>query len=175
MKLSKQPPVRWPRPTCSALAQIFPNPDSVLSLPLPVGSEIQNSPSTSRTCLSTCVLPPERSLCLFHSELGFKALSLLFSLHSILETPCPCCLRAGFKFSLFFLTSYSSWGFPGVSMVKNPPINAGGTGLIPGLGRSPGGGHGNPLQYAYPENSIDGGAWWATVHGVTKSWTGLRD
>ena len=104
-----------------------------------------------------------------------RSLSVLFSLHSVLETPCPCCLRAGFKFTLFFLTSYSSWGFPGVSMVKNLPVNAGDTGSIPGLGRSPGGGHGNPLQYAYPENSIDRGAWWATVHGVTKSWTGLRD
>ena len=44
-------------------------------------------------------------------------------------------------------------------------------GLIPGLGRSPGGGHGNPLQYSCLENPMDRGAWWATVHGVTKSWT----
>ena len=42
---------------------------------------------------------------------------------------------------------------------------------IPGLGRSPGGGHGNPIQYSCLENSIDRGAWWATVHGVTKSQT----
>ena len=44
-------------------------------------------------------------------------------------------------------------------------------GLIPGLGRSPGGGPGNPLQYSCLENSMGKGAWWATVHGVTKSLT----
>ena len=43
--------------------------------------------------------------------------------------------------------------------------NAGDAGLIPGLGRSPGGGHGHPLQYSGLENSMDRGAWWATVHG----------
>ena len=48
-------------------------------------------------------------------------------------------------------------------------------GLIPGLGRSAGGGHGNPLQYSCLENSMDRGAWWATVHGVAKSWTRLTD
>ena len=47
-------------------------------------------------------------------------------------------------------------------------------GLIPGLGRSPGEGNGNPLQYTCLENSMDGGAWWATVHGVMKSWTRQR-
>ena len=60
-------------------------------------------------------------------------------------------------------------------MVKNPPASAGDTGSIPGLGRSPGRGHGNPLQYAYSENSMDRGAWQATVHVVAKSWTGLCD
>ena len=48
-------------------------------------------------------------------------------------------------------------------------------GSIPRLGRSPGEGNGNPLQYSYPENPMDRGAWWATVHGVTKSRTWLRD
>ena len=65
--------------------------------------------------------------------------------------------------------------FPGASAVKNPHANAGDAGSIPGLGRSPGGGHGNPLQYSYLENPMDRGAWWATVHGVPKSWTQLRD
>ena len=60
-------------------------------------------------------------------------------------------------------------------VVKNPPFNAGEIGdmsLIPGCGSSPGGGHGNPLQYSCLENPMDspGGAWWATDHGVTKSW-----
>ena len=49
-----------------------------------------------------------------------------------------------------------------------------GVGSIPGLGRSPGGGHGNPLQYSCLENPMDRRSWWATVHGVTKSWTRLK-
>ena len=65
-------------------------------------------------------------------------------------------------------------GFPGGSMVKNPPANAGDagdTGSIPGSGRSPGEGNDNPLQYCSLENPMDRGAWKATVHGATKSWT----
>ena len=53
-------------------------------------------------------------------------------------------------------------------MVKNPPVNAGDVGLIPGSGRYPGEGNGNPLQYSCLGNPEDRGAWWATVHGVTK-------
>ena len=63
-------------------------------------------------------------------------------------------------------------------MIKNPPANAGDirdAGSIPGPGRSPGGGHGNPLQCSCLENPMDRGAWWATVHGVTKNWTQLSD
>ena len=48
-------------------------------------------------------------------------------------------------------------------------------GLIPGMGRSPEEGNGNPLHYSCLENSMDGGAWWATDHGVAKSWTRLSD
>ena len=62
-------------------------------------------------------------------------------------------------------------GFPGGSAVKNPPDNPGDTGLIPGSGRSPGGGNGNPLEYSCLENPIDSEAWWPTVHGVTESGT----
>ena len=54
-------------------------------------------------------------------------------------------------------------------MVKNPPADAGDMGLIPGSGRSPGGGNGNPLQYSSLENPMDRGAWRATVHGVAES------
>ena len=63
-------------------------------------------------------------------------------------------------------------------MVKNPPANAGDVrdvGSIPGSGRCPGGGHGDPLQYSCLENPMDRGAWWATVHRVTKSWTRLSN
>ena len=60
---------------------------------------------------------------------------------------------------------------------KNPPASAGDIrdmGSVPGLGRSPGGGHGNPLQNSCLENPMDRGAWWATVHWVTKNQTWLK-
>ena len=65
-------------------------------------------------------------------------------------------------------------GFPDDAVVKNLPAKAGDprdTGLIPGWGRSPGGGNGNPLQGSCLENPRDGGAWWAGVYGVAQSWT----
>ena len=91
-------------------------------------------------------------------------------------------------------TSISSWSHPcqrypthfyrllsfihgasqGVLVVKNSSASAGdirGVGLIPGLGRCPGGGDGNPLQYSYLKNPVDRGTWKAIVHGVTKKWT----
>ena len=58
-----------------------------------------------------------------------------------------------------------------VLVVKNPPDNAGDRGLIPGSGRSPGGQHGYPFQWSSLENPMDRGAWWATVHWVSKSQT----
>ena len=58
-------------------------------------------------------------------------------------------------------------------MVKNPPANAGDEGSIPGSGRSPGEGNGNPLQYSCLENPMDRGAGWAIIHGVAKSQTRL--
>ena len=63
-----------------------------------------------------------------------------------------------------------------VLVVKNLPASAGDArdvGLIPELGRSPGVGNGNPLQYSCLENLMDGGAWWSAVHGGTKSWARL--
>ena len=80
------------------------------------------------------------------------------------------CVRA------YFLLLGRHKGFPAGAVVNNPLTNAGDTGdasLIPGSGRSLGGGNGNPLQYYRLENAVDRGAWWATVHGVTKSWTQL--
>ena len=62
-------------------------------------------------------------------------------------------------------------GFPGGSSGRESACNVGDLGSIPGSGRSPGGGHGNPLQYSCLKNPMDRGAWWATVHGVTKGQT----
>ena len=68
----------------------------------------------------------------------------------------------------FCPTIGSCEGFPGGSVIKNTSVNAGDSGLIPGSGRSHGGGHGNPLQYSCLENPMDTGACWATVYGVAK-------
>ena len=75
----------------------------------------------------------------------------------------------------FLLSEYL--GFPGGANDKELPANAGDrrdVDLIPELGRSPGGGHGNPLQYSCLENPMDREARWATVHGVAESWTRLK-
>ena len=65
-------------------------------------------------------------------------------------------------------------GLPGGSVVKNLPFNSEDAGSIPGPGRSPREGNGNPLQYPCLENLMDIGPWWATVHGVAKNWTQLK-
>ena len=72
---------------------------------------------------------------------------------------------------------YSLLGLPQCLSGKESACNAGvagDAGLIPGLGRSPGEGHGNPLQYSFLENPMDRGAWWTTVHGVAMSQTRLK-
>ena len=66
-------------------------------------------------------------------------------------------------------------GFRGGSEAKVSALNVGDLGLTPGLGRSPGEGNGNPLQYSCLEKPMYGGAWWATVHGAAKSLTRLSD
>ena len=66
-------------------------------------------------------------------------------------------------------------GFPGGSLSKESACNAGDLSPIPGLGRSPGEGHGNPLQYSCLENPMNRGAWQAAVHVVAKSWTQLSE
>ena len=65
-------------------------------------------------------------------------------------------------------------GFPGGSLVKNPPANAGHTASIPGSERPSGEGNGDPLQDSCLENPSNGGAWWATVYGVAQSRTRLK-
>ena len=72
---------------------------------------------------------------------------------------------------MFYLKSTCCTSSPGSSVVNNPPPNAGNLGLIPGSGRSPGKGNGNPLQSSWLENPMDRGAYRATVHEVTKSQT----
>ena len=77
-------------------------------------------------------------------------------------------------FFFFFFFFLARLGFPGGSVVKNPPANAGevgDAGSIPGLGRSLGGGNGNPLQYPCLENPMDRGAWQDIVHEAAESWT----
>ena len=78
-----------------------------------------------------------------------------------------------------FVPNYNTrWSFPGgTSGKENLPADAEvvrDVGLVPGLGRSSGGGHGNPLQYSCLENPMDRGAWRATAHGIAKSWTRLK-
>ena len=76
-------------------------------------------------------------------------------------------------FILYIVSQFK--GFPSDSVVKNLPANAGDTGLIPGSGRSPGEGNGNSLQCSCLGNPMDKGVWWATVLGITKSWTRLSN
>ena len=77
-----------------------------------------------------------------------------------------------FFFNLIFFKI--QLGFPGGTSSEEPTCQCRDAGLTPGLGRSPGGGHGNPLQNSCLENPMDREAWWATVHRVAKSWTQLK-
>ena len=86
----------------------------------------------------------------------------------------PCSLARGCPV-LVFCSPYGNILYSHGSEVKASACNVGDLGSIPGLGRSPGEGNGNPLQYSCLENLMDGGAWWATVHGVAKSRTWLSD
>ena len=79
--------------------------------------------------------------------------------------------------SLWESVCHAAWASQAALVVKKLPANAGGVrdaDSIPGSERSPGGGHGNPLQYSCLENPLDRGAWQATVHRVAKSWTRLK-
>ena len=109
--------------------------------------------------------------------------------------PCPTCLSASPPAQLpnpptqvqrvgLLINNWKGWwinltfetpDFPGGSDGKASAYNAGDPGSIPGLGRSPGEGNGNRLQYSCLENPMDRGAWWATVHGVARSQTWLSD
>ena len=89
--------------------------------------------------------------------------------------PCSCpgdpCLELKCQTKAKWSPGVYRWAFPHGSVVKNLPANAGDTrdaSLIPGSGRCPGGGNGNPLQYSCLENSMDWVAWWPVVHEVAK-------
>ena len=79
------------------------------------------------------------------------------------------------SYTSLLTTHQKQASFSGGSDGKEPACIAGDSGLIPWLGRSIGEGNGNPLQYSCLENSMDRGAWWATVYGVAKSQTRLSD
>ena len=86
---------------------------------------------------------------------------------------CPPSKKEAGKLAKCLATSHLNWASQLAHVAKNPPASAGhmrDTGLIPGLGRSPGEGKGNRLQYSCLENPMDRGDWWATVHGVAESW-----
>ena len=116
---------------------------------------------------------------------------VLAGLHVIMNvkhvTPCLAQRRCPVNMSLVFHLLFHNFmwayvcvcvcvcvGFPGGSVGEEPSCNAGDSGSVPGLGRSPGGEHGSPLQCSCLENSMDRGTWWVIVHRVTKSWTRLN-
>ena len=85
------------------------------------------------------------------------------------------CAESFYHHLMGFCGASATHGFPGSSVVKNPPANAGDVDSMPGSGRAPGEGKGNPLQYSCLGNPMERGAWWATVHGVAKSRTRLKN
>ena len=95
--------------------------------------------------------------------------------------PFPLCFNHKFAFYVYGSNSFlinihtPKMGFPGCSDAKESTHNAGDLGSISGLVRSPGGWHGNSLQYSCLENPKDRGAWWATVNSIAKSWTRLSN
>ena len=121
--------------------------------------------------------------CLFHCFLLYiiscgksfllfsKSFSCIVSLKMVAISVCP---FQEMRSRFFYFTIWPAGGLSGGSDGKAPVCNARDSGLIPGLGRPPGEGNGSPLQQSYLGNPMDGGAWQATVHGVTKSPTQQR-
>ena len=103
----------------------------------------------SFSCIGSFSVPAFK---IFSLSLVFKRLIIL------------CLLRYFFDLIIFGFAQYLEGGASGKELVRD-------VGLIPGSGTSPGRGHGNPLQYSCLDNPIDGGAWWAVVHGTAKSQT----
>ena len=111
---------------------------------------------------STSIHPPST----IHSFTGLSIhLTRLINRPYLFTPPCSLCLNALSVFLHLTLTHLPYQGFPGSSEVKASACNVGDPGSIPGLGRSPGEGNGNPLQYSCLENPMDGGAWWLQSTG----------
>ena len=121
------------------------------------------------------ILPPMRDSTLGTTgkkkkrQNSYTSASCLFS-----AQPPPRCLIKPLRKQLLWFSLHIPGGSQVAPAVKNLPSNAGDAGSIPGLGRSPGGGHDNPLQQSCLENLMDRGVWQDTVHRVTKSWTRLK-
>ena len=110
-------------------------------------------------------------MCLHNCQLSSFPVRI-YSGHHPVVIPFCFSLNHSMKSFLLIRTGVHKTGFPGGSVVKNPPANAedaGDLGLIPALGRSPGGEKGNPFQYSCLENPMDREAWKATAHAVTTS------
>ena len=113
------------------------------------------------------------SFCLVPMRLLNARRFSLFTLPSELMLQISKCLKV--KKIRNYCPVMDCMGFPGDSVVKKLPAKHGDLGSIPGSGSSPGEENGNPLQYSCLGNTMDRGAWRTTVHGVTRSWTGLSD
>ena len=127
---------------------------------------------TGQQHMTQRTLPPSRNTFLAQPlEQPFSSFSLQFILVSLFSWRlCGALLTSVLSPENFFRSTVTPW-------IKSLPANAGDirdVGLIPGSGRSPGGGNGNSLQYSCLENPMDRGAWRATVHGITKSQTRLK-
>ena len=124
-----------------------------------------NHPSGLTPTLIPCKVPARPHL----EDWASKGSCYLFSFPSAVSgAPVKPCLNLSGLLSIS-IDLGRQVGFPGGSDDKESAFNVGDLGSIPGLGRSPGGGNGNPLQYSYLDNSLYRGAWPAKVHGVTKS------
>ena len=107
---------------------------------------------------------PERFVSTVQGPISLRILLIRIVQRNKTDRMCMCmCVT-----HTYIYTCMWGWGFPGDSMVKNAPASAGDASSIPGVGRSPGGGHGNPLQYSYLGNPKDRGSCRATVHGEAK-------